>query len=69
MTLHLSNEEINTLDGQVTSLMDQKPIPEHEVKALCEKVSFSSILTLLGQRNYLKRNQRAASSRACDSLR
>jgi hypothetical protein len=34
----LSNDEINVLDRQIEMLMDYKPIPEHEVKGLCEKV-------------------------------
>ena len=35
----LSNEDISTLDRQIEQLMDYKPIPEHEVKQLCDKVS------------------------------
>jgi hypothetical protein len=34
----LSMDEINILDKQIEMLMDYKPIPEHEVKALCDKV-------------------------------
>ena len=34
----LSNEDISVLDRQVEQLMEFKPIPEHEVKMLCEKV-------------------------------
>ena len=34
----LSNEDINVLDRQIEQLTDFKPIPEHEVKVLCEKV-------------------------------
>jgi hypothetical protein len=34
----LSMDEINVLDKQIEMLMDYKPIPEHEVKALCDKV-------------------------------
>jgi hypothetical protein len=37
----LNNEDISTLDRQIEQLMDYKPIPEHEVKQLCEKVSYS----------------------------
>ncbi len=37
----LSNEDISTLERQIDQLMDYKPIPEHEVKALCEKVIIS----------------------------
>lgn len=33
----LSNEDISILDKQVEQLMEFKPIPEHEVKQLCEK--------------------------------
>ena len=32
-------EEIAVLDRQIELLNDYKHIPEHEVKALCEKVS------------------------------
>ena len=38
---HLSMEEITTLERQIDQLYDYKPIPEHEVKALCDKVSYS----------------------------
>lgn len=34
----LNNEDISTLDRQIEQLIDFKPIPEHEVKMLCEKV-------------------------------
>lgn len=37
----LSNEDISVLDKQIDMLLDFKPIPEHEVKVLCEKVSIS----------------------------
>lgn len=33
----LNNEDISILDRQVEQLIDFKPIPEHEVKNLCEK--------------------------------
>eukprot|EP00347_Sterkiella_histriomuscorum_P005119 403357821 len=33
----LNNEDITTLDRQIEQLMDYKPIPEHEVKLLCDK--------------------------------
>lgn len=39
MSSILSMEEINTLERQIEQLYDYKPIPEHEVKALCDKVS------------------------------
>lgn len=35
----LNNEDISILDRQIDQLIDFKPIPEHEVKVLCEKVS------------------------------
>ena len=40
MTTTISLEDISVLDRQVDQLMDYKPIPEHEVKQLCDKVSF-----------------------------
>jgi len=39
-SLILSTDDINLLDSHIENLYEQKPIPEHEVKALCEKVSF-----------------------------
>ena len=39
MTSTISLEDISVLDRQIDQLMDYKPIPEHEVKALCDKVS------------------------------
>jgi serine/threonine-protein phosphatase 2A catalytic subunit len=33
----LNNEDISTLDRQIEQLIEFKPIPEHEVKILCEK--------------------------------
>jgi len=38
MTSVLSLDEIANLDREIDLLMDYKPIPEHEVKALCDKV-------------------------------
>ncbi len=35
----LNNEDIPHLDKQIDLLMDYKPIPEHEVKQLCDKVN------------------------------
>ena len=35
----LNNEDISILDRQIDQLIEFKPIPEHEVKLLCEKVS------------------------------
>ena len=37
MTSILSNEETEMLERQIEQLYDYKPIPEHEVKALCDK--------------------------------
>ena len=39
MSSFLSNDDIDTLERQIEQLYDYNPIPEHEVKALCEKVS------------------------------
>ena len=38
MTSLLNLDEINLLDRQIDQLNDYKPIPEHEVKGLCDKV-------------------------------
>lgn len=38
MTATISLEDISVLDRQIDQLMDYKPIPEHEVKSLCDKV-------------------------------
>jgi hypothetical protein len=43
MTSILSMTEIGTLDRQIAQLHDYKPIPENEVKNLCDKVSLYSI--------------------------
>lgn len=37
MSSILSMEEISILDRQIEQLYDYKPIPENEVKALCDK--------------------------------
>lgn len=34
----LNNSDISNLDRQIADLMDCKPLPEAEVKFLCEKV-------------------------------
>ena len=34
----LTIEDITGLDRQIDQLYEYKPIPEHEVKALCDKV-------------------------------
>lgn len=39
MSSTLSMDDISVLDRQIEQLYDYKPIAEHEVKALCEKVS------------------------------
>lgn len=60
--LHMN--EIHVLDKQIETLMECKPLPENEVKILCERVGFSSLILLLflyipcllmsriGQRNF-----------------
>ena len=35
-----NQSDIANLDRQIEQLLDCKPLPEGEVKALCEKVSF-----------------------------
>ena len=39
----LSIDDISILDKQVETLADFKPIPEHEVKLLCDKVGFDQV--------------------------
>jgi hypothetical protein len=39
MSSHLTMDDIALLDRQIEQLLDYKPIPEHEVKQLCDKVS------------------------------
>ena len=41
MSSILSMDEIAVLDRQIEQLFDYKPIPEHEVKVLCDKVGKS----------------------------
>lgn len=36
----LNMGEIGNLDRQIETLMECKPLPENEVKALCDRVSF-----------------------------
>lgn len=38
-TKDLNMADIHVLDKQIETLMDCKPLPETEVKQLCEKVS------------------------------
>jgi hypothetical protein len=40
----LSIDDISILDKQVETLADFKPIPEHEVKLLCDKVSDQNLI-------------------------
>ena len=54
MTTILSLDDISVLDRQIDQLMDYKPIPEHEVKALCDKVS-PLLLTLLQAKEILSK--------------
>ena len=54
MTTILSLDDISVLDRQIDQLMDYKPIPEHEVKALCDKVS-PFLLTLLQAKEILSK--------------
>ena len=42
MSSFLSIEEITVLDRQIEQLYDYKPIPEVEVKLLCDRVSRNS---------------------------
>ncbi len=38
MSGKLTMEDVSTLERHIDLLFEYKPIPEHEVKALCEKV-------------------------------
>ena len=40
----MNTSEIGTLDRQIAQLNEYKPIPENEVKNLCDKVSLTSYL-------------------------
>jgi hypothetical protein len=64
-------DEISTLDKQIEMLLDYKPIPEHEVKGLCDKVSNTQVFMTLniGKGNPLTRKQCAASEMPGHSLR
>ena len=44
----LTLDEIGALDRQIEQLIDYKPIPEHEVKALCDKVLLHPITLCVG---------------------
>ena len=37
MSAFLSNDEVDILERQIEQLYEYTPIPEHEVKALCDK--------------------------------
>ena len=43
MTSMLNMNEIGILDRQILQLHDYKPIPENEVKNLCDKVSWKTV--------------------------
>ncbi len=45
MSSILSMDEIAVLDRQIEQLFDYKPIPEHEVKVLCDKVGKSQFFS------------------------
>ena len=45
MTSTLNLDDIATLDRQIEQLNEYKPIPEHEVKQLCDKVGVCFILS------------------------
>ena len=45
----LNNEDITSLDRQIEQLVEFKPIPEHEVKLLCEKVR----IRLINNKNHI----------------
>lgn len=65
----ISLEDISVLDRQIDSLMDYKPIPEHEVKALCDKVcSITKALSFLGKGNLIEGKQCVIREVSCDSL-
>lgn len=42
-TTVLSIDDISILDKQIDQLTEFKPIAEHEVKMLCDKVLFSAV--------------------------
>ena len=42
--IQLAMEDITLLDRQIEQLYDYKPIPEHEVKVLCDKVSIMEFI-------------------------
>ena len=72
----LNNEDITTLDRQIEQLMDYKPIPEHEVKQLCEKVlaiiTMSALIFIrfnIGKGDSLKGIKCAASALSSNCMR
>lgn len=73
MSSILSMEEISTLDRQIDQLYDYKPIPENEVKALCDKVSSAETQLTpylkIGQGDSGKRKQCSTSEMSRHCLR
>ena len=73
----LSIDDISILDKQVETLADFKPIPEHEVKLLCDKVSLekdprrleANQIYGVGKGNSDKRIKRTARALPRDCLR
>ena len=64
----LTLDDIGSLERQIEQLIDYKPIPEHEVKALCDKV-FQPLIKVVGERNLVQGEQCAASKMPSDYLR
>ena len=72
----LTSIEIGVLDRQLECLLDCKPLPENEIKQLCEKVYifFSFIFILyyikyvIGKRNNFRRRECATSKVPGDYL-
>ena len=69
----LNNEDITTLDRQIEQLTDYKPIPEHEVKLLCDKVNthfYSSSFnnSTIGEGDFIKGVKCSTSKMPCDCL-
>ena len=65
----LNNEDISLLDKQIEQLIDFKPIPEHEVKGLCEKVRPPPLTKSIGQGDPVQRDERAARALPGDCMR
>ena len=60
MASNLGAEEIALLDKQIEQLFDYKPIPEYDVKNLCDKVSARLFLMVLGKGDFDEGKQRTA---------